>query len=74
LLVIINAFVGGMAGLERSILPQIEEVEFHITARTAILSFIIVSGIVSTYQLFHRDVGKKNFTMANKQTQRNNKQ
>jgi MFS family permease len=46
LLVIINAFVGGMAGLERSILPQIAEVEFHIAAKTAILSFIIAFGIV----------------------------
>lgn len=46
LLVIINAFVGGMIGLERSILPQIAEAEFHIAAKTAILSFIIVFGIV----------------------------
>ena len=46
LLVIISAFVGGMIGLERSILPQIAEVEFHIAAKTAILSFIIVFGVV----------------------------
>ncbi|WMJ74160.1 MFS transporter [Cytophagaceae bacterium ABcell3] len=46
LLVVINGFVGGMVGLERSILPQIAEVEFHIAARTAILSFIVVFGIV----------------------------
>ena len=46
LLVIINAFVGGMIGLERSILPQIAETEFHLAAKTAILSFIIVFGIV----------------------------
>lgn len=46
LLIIVNAFVGGMVGLERSILPQIAEVEFHIAAKTAILSFIIVFGIV----------------------------
>ncbi len=46
LLVIINAFVGGMIGLERSILPQIAEAEFHIAAKTAILSFIVVFGIV----------------------------
>jgi MFS family permease len=46
LLVIVNGFVGGMVGLERSILPQIAEAEFHIAARTAILSFIIVFGIV----------------------------
>lgn len=45
LLVIINAFVGGMAGMERTILPQIAEVQFHIAAKTAILSYIIVFGI-----------------------------
>jgi len=45
LLVLINAFVGGMVGLERSILPQIAEAEFHIAAKTAILSFIVVFGI-----------------------------
>src|SRR6201981_2750571 len=46
LLVIINAFVGGMAGMERSILPRIANAEFHIAAKTTILSFIIVFGIV----------------------------
>lgn len=46
LLVIINAFVGGMVGMERSILPRIAEVEFAVAAKTAILSFIIVFGIV----------------------------
>ncbi len=46
LLVIINAFVGGMVGLERVLLPEIAEGEFHIAAKTAILSFIIVFGIV----------------------------
>ena len=46
LLVIINAFVGGMVGLERSILPRMAEVEFHLSAKTAILSFIVVFGIV----------------------------
>jgi MFS family permease len=46
LLVIVNAFVGGMVGLERSILPQIAEVEFQVAARTAVLSFIVVFGVV----------------------------
>ena len=45
LLVIITSFVGGMVGLERSILPRLAEVEFQIEAKTAILSFIIVFGI-----------------------------
>lgn len=46
LLVIVNGFVGGMVGMERSILPQIAEKEFAIAAKTAILSFIIVFGVV----------------------------
>lgn len=46
ILVIINAFVGGMVGLERTILPEIAEVDFGIAARTAILSFIVVFGVV----------------------------
>ncbi len=45
LLAIVNGFVGGMVGLERSILPVIAEQEFAIAAKTAILSFIIVFGI-----------------------------
>ena len=45
LLVLVNAFVGGMVGLERSILPAIAEQEFQIAARSAILSFIVVFGI-----------------------------
>lgn len=46
LLVIVNAFVGGMVGLERSIIPELAEKEFHLVANTAILSFIVVFGIV----------------------------
>lgn len=68
LLVIINAFVGGMVGMERSILPQIAETEFHIAAKTAILSFIIVFGIAKaitnyfTGTLANR-TGKKNLLL-----------
>ncbi|MDH5599202.1 MAG: MFS transporter, partial [Cyclobacteriaceae bacterium] len=45
LLVIINGFVGGMVGLERTILPEIAVNDFGMVAKTAILSFIIVFGI-----------------------------
>jgi len=44
ILVIVNAFVGGMIGLERTILPQLAEQEFAITAKSAMLSFIVVFG------------------------------
>ncbi|MDP2385787.1 MAG: MFS transporter [Bacteroidota bacterium] len=65
LLVIINAFVGGMVGLERSILPKIAEEEFHIAAKSAILSFIIVFGIVKAITNYYtgslaNKVGRKN--------------
>ena len=46
LLIIVNAFVGGMVGMERTILPQIAEKEFHLAVNTAILSFIVVFGVV----------------------------
>ena len=45
LLVIVNAFVGAMIGMERTIFPQFAEEVFGITSKTAILSFIIVFGL-----------------------------
>lgn len=45
LLVVVNAFVGAMIGMERSILPAIAEQEFHLVARAAVLSFIVVFGV-----------------------------
>jgi MFS family permease len=65
LLIIVNAFVGGMIGLERSILPQIAEQDFHMAAKTAILSFIVVFGIVKAITnyftgILANKVGRKN--------------
>ncbi len=45
ILVIVNAFVGGMVGLERTIFPKFAELEFGIASKTAILSFIVAFGI-----------------------------
>ncbi len=45
LLVIINAFVGGMVGLERAILPQLAASEFGIRSTTVMLSFIVAFGV-----------------------------
>jgi MFS family permease len=45
LLVVINAFVGAMVGMERSILPPMAEQEFHLVAKVAVLSFIVVFGV-----------------------------
>ena len=65
LLVVINGFVGGMVGLERTILPQIAEADFGIAAKTAILSFIVVFGIskaITNYYTgaFANRIGRKN--------------
>lgn len=46
LLMLINAFVGVMIGMERSILPLLAEKEFGVASRTAILSFLITFGLV----------------------------
>lgn len=46
LLVIINAFVGGMVGLERSIVPLLGQRVFGLASTTAVLSFIVSFGIV----------------------------
>lgn len=45
LLIVVNAFVGAMVGLERSILPAIAEQDFELAAKTAMLSFIMVFGV-----------------------------
>ena len=46
LLVLINAFVGGMVGLERTVLPIIAEKDFGIVSKSVILSFIVSFGVV----------------------------
>ncbi|WP_421889204.1 MFS transporter [Marinoscillum sp.] len=45
ILVIINAFVGGMVGLERTILPGLAQEVFLINSTSVILSFIVVFGV-----------------------------
>lgn len=46
LLVLVNAFVGGMVGIERTVVPLIGSEEFHIESTTLITSFIISFGVV----------------------------
>lgn len=45
LLVAVTAFVGGMVGLERSILPLLAEEEFGIASKMAAVSFIATFGL-----------------------------
>ena len=49
LLVLVNAFVGAMVGMERTILPALAEQEFELVARTAVLSFIVVFGLTKAF-------------------------
>jgi MFS family permease len=69
LLVVINAFVGGMVGLERTIIPQLAEAEFALAAKTAILSFIVVFGITKALTNYYtgklaNKYGRKNLLIA----------
>src|SRR6185503_5093183 len=45
LLVVVNAFVGAMVGLERSVLPVIATSEFHVVSTTAVLLFVATFGL-----------------------------
>lgn len=45
LLMLVNAFVGAMVGMERSILPALAQDVFDMVAHAAILSFIAVFGV-----------------------------
>lgn len=44
LLVAVNAFVGGMVGLERSILPMLAREELGVGSATAAVSFVATFG------------------------------
>src|SRR5688572_15599212 len=69
LLVIVNAFVGGMIGLERTIIPQIAAADFGLAAKTAILSFIVVFGVTKAITNYYTGTlanrfGRKNLLVA----------
>ena len=69
LLVVVNAFVGGMIGLDRTIIPQIAEADFGLAAKTAILSFIVVFGITKAITNYFTGAlanrfGRKNLLVA----------
>jgi MFS family permease len=46
LLVLVNAFVGGMIGLERTVVPLVGTEEFRIGSEVVVFSFIITFGLV----------------------------
>ena len=49
LLVAINAFVGGMVGMERSVLPLLAGEEFGIASKTAAISFVATFGVAKAF-------------------------
>jgi predicted MFS family arabinose efflux permease len=65
ILVIINGFVGGMVGMERTIFPQFAESVFGVASKTAVLSFIIAFGISKAVANYYtgrlaNKIGRKN--------------
>jgi MFS family permease len=49
LLVLVNAFVGAMVGLERSVLPVLASREFGLASASAALSFIATFGLTKAF-------------------------
>lgn len=49
LLVLVNMMVGGMVGLERTVVPLVGTEEFHIKSDVVVFSFIIAFGIVKAF-------------------------
>lgn len=49
LLILINAFVGGMVGIERTVVPLIGSQEFGIASTTLVVSFIVSFGVVKAF-------------------------
>ena len=45
ILVLTNLFVGGMVGLERTLLPLIAQADFTLSSSVAVLSFIATFGV-----------------------------
>lgn len=52
LLVLVNAFVGAMVGLERTVLPLVAEQDFGIASKSAVLAFIGTFGVVKALSNF----------------------
>lgn len=65
LLVLVNAFVGGMVGLERTVVPLVATEEFSIGANTLVFSFIIAFGIVKAFTNLVSGVLADRFTRKN---------
>ncbi|MBP6661837.1 MAG: MFS transporter [Paludibacter sp.] len=49
LLVLVNMMVGGMVGLERTVVPLVGTEEFHIQSDVVVFSFIIAFGVIKAF-------------------------
>ncbi|MGQ8869547.1 MFS transporter [Myroides sp. TSA_177.3] len=49
LLVVVNMMVGGMVGLERTVVPLVGTEEFHIQSDVVVFSFIMAFGVVKAF-------------------------
>lgn len=53
LLVIITSFLGGMVGMERSLLPQLAEKVYGMASKTAMFSFIVAFGLTKAFANYY---------------------
>src|SRR3989339_238296 len=62
LLVLVNAFVGAMVGMERSILPEFGKTVFSLSAASALTSFIVAFGISKAISNYAVGILSRKFT------------
>jgi MFS family permease len=62
LLVLVNAFVGGMVGLERTVVPLVGSEEFRVGSAILVFSFIIAFGVVKAFSNLASGVLADRFT------------
>lgn len=62
LLVLVNAFVGAMVGMERSILPEFGKTIFSLSAASALTSFIVAFGISKAISNYAVGILSRKFT------------
>ncbi|MBP7345288.1 MAG: hypothetical protein RL135_509 [Bacteroidota bacterium] len=62
LLVLVNAFVGAMVGMERSILPEFGKALFSLSAASALTSFIVAFGISKAISNYAVGILSRKFT------------
>ncbi|SDL44294.1 MFS transporter [Siphonobacter aquaeclarae] len=65
LLVLVNMLVGGMVGLERTVVPLVGTEEFHIASGLVVFSFIIAFGVVKAFTNLFSGVLADRYTRRN---------